>query len=168
MKKISLLLIASVLLIACDQEKTAFIDNEILSKNYKALEELNTRFDKKADKLQELWNTDIQAFQKKVEEFQQKANSMSTAQLEKRQNELLDEQDQMRQDQQLHQSLLMQQKNNAFDSLEDIVKVKIKEYAKANKYTYIFGANEDNNIFYGDESRDITKDILKELNASSN
>lgn len=160
-------MIASLLFWSCQQEKTAFIDNEILSKNYKALEELNQKFDQKADKLQELWNEDIEKFQQKVGVFQEKANKMSPAQLEKEQNELIDEQEQIRQDQQLQQSLLLQQKNHAFDSLETLVKEQIKVYAKAHQYTYVFGANEDNNIFYGDEKNDITKEILRELNNSS-
>jgi len=46
------------------------------------------------------------------------------------------------------------------------VKSFVKEYGKDNGYTYILGANEAGSVLYGEEKKDITKEVLKVLNES--
>ena len=50
------------------------------------------------------------------------------------------------------------------DSLISKVKDEIKDYGKANGFTYILGGGEGGSVLYGQESKDVTDDILKIIN----
>ena len=50
------------------------------------------------------------------------------------------------------------------DTLVKKVKKEIREYGKANGYTYILGGGESGSVIYGDETKDVTDAILSILN----
>lgn len=164
MKKFAVLLVAVMGLVSCQQEKTAYVDNVLLKENFNALQENNKDFDSRQNQLKSTLQADYEKFQKKVQDYQGKLESMSKDQQEKRRQELMQEQQQLQQKQQVQQSLFMQQKQKAQDSIEDILKTKIEDYAKSHNYTYIFGANDDDNLLYAADGKDITQDILDEVN----
>ncbi len=168
MKKIALLFVAALVLASCQKtEKTAYVDNEVLIKNFTDLTVLNTKFDTQLQSLQEGWQKEGQAFQTKVQDFQENAQGMSQKNRDAKRQELLKEQQSLQQKQRFQQSLLYQQQQTAQDSLEGILKDKIKSYAKSNGYVYVFGANPNNNIYYAEDSKNITQEILDLLNADS-
>lgn len=168
MKKIAVLFIGALLLASCQKaEKTAYVDNEVLIKNYTDLTVLNTKFETQLQTLQEGWQQEGQAFQAKVQDFQESAQSMSQSKRDAQRQELLKEQQSLQQKQRFQQSLLYQQQQTAQDSLESVLKKEIKTYAESKGYAFVFGANPNNNIYYADESKDITQDILDILNADA-
>lgn len=165
MKKVSGLFLGLLLLVSCQQEKTAYVDNATLREGYEALKELNAKFEKQEEELQRSWQEDGEQFQKKVQEYQEKAPTMSKADEEKERNKLLGEQQSLQQKQQFQQSLYVQQRQNKHDSIQSLILDKVKDYAKAHNYSFVFGANENNNILYAQDGKDITQEVLKELNA---
>ncbi len=164
MKKIVALLFVASFLVACQQEKTAYVDNDILMKNYEGLQTANKDYQSRLQKLQDIWQKKGQAFQTKVQAFQKKAGRLSKSAQKEQREALLKEQQQLQQTQRLQQSLLVQQRKHASDSIEKIIKNEIKTYAEAHNYVYVFGANPDDNILYAQESKNITQDILTKLN----
>lgn len=166
MKKIAILLLGLVFMYACQEEKTAFVDSDKLKENYESLATSNKEFDDRQQEMQMELQKEGQGFQQKVEKYQEERESMSQSEQEEREGELMQEQQELQQKQQMQQSLVMQQKQQMEDSLVDVMKGKIKEFADSRNYTYVFGTGEDN-IMYADEGKDITDDVLEELNSES-
>ncbi len=165
MRKIAFLLVGTLILTACQQQvKTAYVDNDILRQNFEVLQSNNKTFITKQNRLDSILQTEVTQFQKEVQAFQQKAQSMSTADREARRQALLTKQQQLQRKHRFQRSLLTQQEQKTRDSLEKIVKKTVKEYAQTHNYTYIFGANTFDNLLYADESKNITQDILSKLN----
>ena len=69
------------------------------------------------------------------------------------------------QQQQFATQELQQRKGKELDSFVNIVRTEIKTYGEANGYSYIFGYNDSGNILYGSNAKDISEEIIKELNA---
>lgn len=165
MKKILLSLTLVGALVSCNQQgKTAYVDNSELIKEYKDMKSTEERFNKKMEKLKGELDAVAQEFQKEVQEYQEKSSSMSQKQRQEREQELMQKQQQLQQQQQMQSNKLRQESDQAIDSLVDQVKDFVADYGEKNNYTYIFGSNESANIMYAEEGKDITDEVLKELN----
>lgn len=164
MNKIIGLFLVSLFLVSCQQEKTAYVNNQKLQDNFDALKKTTERFEKKRQKLEARVQEEGQKFQDKVEEFQNKAATMGKANAEKRQKELVLEQQRLQNAFQQEDNKLREEMSNVQDSLEKVMKNEISKYAKAQNYTYIFGENADFNILYAENSKDITDEVIKSLN----
>lgn len=68
--------------------------------------------------------------------------------------------------QQLQQEEQQLQQNSQaeMDTLVKKVKKEIREYGKANGYTYILGGGDGGSVLYGEEAKDLTDVILTILN----
>src|SRR5699024_7149833 len=97
MKKIVALLFVASFLVACQQEKTAYVDNDILMKNYEGLQTANKDYQSRLQKLQDIWQKKGQAFQTKVQAFQKKAGRLSKSAQKEQREALLKEQQQLQQ-----------------------------------------------------------------------
>ncbi len=165
MKKIFVLAFGAFLLLSCQEEKTAFVNNETLQDNFEALKETTQKFEKKRQQLQAKIQQHRQQWQEKGQEFQEKLKTMSQAQAQKRQDELLQEQQKQQEALRQEDSSLAESMSSAQDSLERVIKKTIKDIAKKRNYTYVFGMNRDFNILYADDGKDITQEVLKALNS---
>lgn len=165
MKKIFVLVFGAFLLMSCQQEKSAYVNNETLQDNFEALKETTQKFEKKRQQLQAKIQQHRQDWQEKGQEFQEKMKTMSQAQAQKRQDELLQEQQKQQEILRQEDSDLAESMSNAQDSLERVIKKTIKDIAKKRNYAYVFGMNRDFNIIYADDSKDITHEVLKALNS---
>ncbi|MFD0931848.1 OmpH family outer membrane protein [Psychroflexus salinarum] len=164
MKRIILSLAVVVTLMSCNQEKTAYVDNTVLIQDYYKMKSTEARFEKKSQALSDELDSVAGEFQKEVQEFQQGMDRMSTANREKRQNELMQKQQMLQQRQQQKSQMLRQESDQAIDSLISEVKDLVAKYGEERGYAYIFGSNESANIMYAKEGLDITEDVLEELN----
>ncbi|HLS31923.1 MAG TPA: OmpH family outer membrane protein [Flavobacteriaceae bacterium] len=167
MKKIILLLSAMALLISCDQasgEKTAYVNNSTLFKEFEAFSASTKRFERKQQQLQEEVQREGQKFQQKVQDFQENFQNMTEKEAEELQMELLQEQQRLENAMQQQETQLRNEMNQTQDSLENILMTEVKNYAENQNYTYIFGMNENYNLIYAKDSKDITKEVLDLLN----
>ncbi|WP_121666105.1 OmpH family outer membrane protein [Mesonia aquimarina] len=163
MKKFALIFIAA-LAISCNQDKTAYVDNTVLIKEYKNMKATEERFNEKSKEMQKELDAVAKQFQNEVEAFQQQSASMSDEELQKKRTQLMQRQQQLQQQQQAKSQALREESDKVIDSLIDEVKGFVVDYGKEHNYTYIFGSNESANIMYAKEGKDITQDVLKELN----
>ena len=53
--------------------------------------------------------------------------------------------------------------NSTFYFLEK-VRSFVKDYSKEKGYTFVLGSNDAGSVLYGEESKDITNDVLKAIN----
>jgi len=167
MKKFILLFSVLLLLASCEQtsgEKTAYVNNETLFEEFEAFSASTERFDKKQQQLQEEAQREGQKFQQKVQEFQENFQNMSEKEAEETQTQLIQEQQRLETAMQQQESQLRNEMNQTQDSLENILMTKVKEYAEKNNYSYVFGMNENYNLIYANDSKDITEDVLDLIN----
>ena len=112
---------------------------------------------KKRDSISQAFQLEAQALQTKVESLPQKEAQEEYDNLQQRGQF-------MGQQLQQEEQILQQQGQAEMDSLISKVKDEIKDYGKANGFTYILGGGEGGSVLYGQESKDVTDDILKIIN----
>lgn len=166
MKKIGILVVVAFLSIACQTEKTAFVDTETLFKDYEELNEARDRFNKENDAILNDLQVKIQAFEIKQNLFQKNGPTMSRAKQEEKYNELAAEAQQLQQERQARLGKLQVESQAIIDSLITKAKDQVKDYGKTNGYSYIYGSNDAGSVLYGKEELDVTDAILNELNTA--
>lgn len=166
MKKLLLVVLVAAGLTSCNEQKTAYVDTTKVIKEYREMKEVEEEFTSKSDKVKGELDSLAASFQKEVQEYQANMNSMSTAQRQEKEQELMAKQQTIQQQQQMMGNQLRQESDVVIDSIVTKVKEYVKEYGKENNYTYIFGSNESANIMYAKDGLDITEEILEKLNES--
>lgn len=165
MKTIVIALGALLVLASCNQDKTAYVDNTVLLKEYKEMKDTEAKYNTMAEAMKKEMDSVAKQFQSEVQEYQSNANSMSNAQRQEAESKLMQKQQQLQQQQQMRSQQLRSESDKEIDSIITKVKTYVKDYGKDNGYTYIFGSNETANIMYAKEGKDITQDVLEEINA---
>ena len=165
MKTIVIALGALLVLASCNQDKTAYVDNTVLLKEYKEMKDTEAKYNTMAEAMKKEMDSVAKQFQAEVQEYQSNANSMSNSQRQEAEGKLMQKQQQLQQQQQMRSQQLRAESDQEIDSIITKVKTYVKDYGKDNGYTYIFGSNETANIMYAKEGKDITQDVLEEINA---
>jgi len=159
-----IVLLATVLLVSCQQEKIGYVDNVKLMDEYQQKIDVEAKFKVKADALAKTRDSISQAFQIEAQTFQAKAQSMN-------QNKAQEEYAAMQQrgqaiGQQLQQrdQQLQMEGQTEMDSIVSQVKKEIKSYGKSNGYSYILGGGDGGSVLYGTDANDLTDEVIKILN----
>lgn len=166
MKKMFMILFLGAILTACNNDKTAYVDTTVLIQEYSEMKEVEAGFNERSEILKRELDSAAQGFQQEVMEFRDNAATMSEAERQVAQDELMRKQQMLQQEQQMRSGQLRQEGDVVIDSLITKVKDFVKVYGEENDYTYIFGSNESANIMYAEEGLDITQEILQKLNES--
>ncbi len=163
-----MILVVAVLLTSCDQEKTAYVDTTKLVQEYKEMEEVEANFSTKSDSVKRQLDSIARGFQEEVQAYQQGMNSMSQEQRQQKEQELMQKQQRIQQQQQMQGNRLREESDAVIDSIVEKVKAYVADYGEENGYTYIFGSNESANIMYAKDGKDLTQEILDNLNEEYN
>lgn len=167
MKKLGIILFA-ILISACQQDKIGYVDNVKLMDGYQEKVDIENIYKKKAEALTKKGDSISQAFQLEFQELQTRAQRMS----QKKQQEelgLLQQRSQFVGQQLRQEEQTMQLEGQTkMDSVISKVKDEIKAYGKANGYTYILGGGEGGSVLFGDETKDLTDQVLIILNDKYN
>lgn len=164
MKKLSLILLTSLLAVSCNQDKIAFVDSSKLIKEYQERIDLENTYKVKFEKFQSKLDSSSNSLQQELQAFQTDAKKMSQNNAQAKYNELMQKRQQLAQQLQNEEAILNQESGQAVDSLVKKIRTFVKDYGKTNGYTYILGENEGGNVFYGEASKDITDEVLRSLN----
>ncbi|TRZ46062.1 OmpH family outer membrane protein [Robertkochia solimangrovi] len=164
MKKLSLLFSATLLFIACEKNKIAYVDNSRLINEYQEKVDLEAEYNVKIQKFSQKADSIGRILQQEAKEFENQVKNLSQSTAQQKYNEILQKRQQVSQQFQNEENQLTQQSQQQIDSLIKKVKAYVKTYGKENGYTYILGANDAGSVLYGEESQDITNTILKKLN----
>ena len=163
MKKIMILALA-VTAMACQQNKIGFVDSVKLMDEYQEKIDVEARFKTKADAMTKKRDSISQSFQMELQAFQAKAQKMSQQSAQEEYGQLQQRGQYIGQQLQQEEQQLQATSQVEMDSLVKKVKKEIKEYGKANGYTYILGGGDGGSVLYGEEANDLTQAILKILN----
>ncbi len=159
MKKLVILLLSVVVLGSCTQpQKIGYVNTEKLIQDYQGTKDAEAILKKKQADAQKQMQSLGQAFDAKIKKMSQREQRKNYESLMKEQQQL----------QQLNQQMQYQLQAESQKSIEKVSKTVndfVKEYAKTNKYNFILGTvNVNGAVMYGDESADVTYDVLKALN----
>ncbi|MCB0375423.1 MAG: OmpH family outer membrane protein, partial [Sinomicrobium sp.] len=103
------------------------------------------------------------AFQLEYREAEAKSKGMAQKAVQELAQRMNEKSQFLGQQLQMEEQQLQSESQSKTDTLLKKIKDFVKSYGKQNKYTYILGA-EAGSVLYGDETRDITEDVLKALN----
>lgn len=149
---------------SCTQTKVAYIDVEVLMKDYEATKALENKLKAKQEVMARQLDSLQAPFQVKVEAYYKNAQGMSAAKRAETEKALGREQQMLQAKQQEAAQILQKENQDSSDALTKKVDSVVADYAKAKGYKFILGTSGKGTVMYGDEELDVTKDILEILN----
>ncbi len=152
------------MLISCSEQKIGYVDNVKLMDGYQEKIDVEEKYKNKLVTLNRKRDSISQAFQLEAQEFQSRAEKMAASKAQKEYDILQQRGQFMGQQLQQEEQILSQQGQLEMDSVVQKVKREIKAFGKSNEYTYILGGGEGGSVLYGQESDDLTEQVLKILN----
>lgn len=172
MKKVLLMIAISISVIACDKKetevkevKTAYVDTSELMKEYTESKDLEEKYKALSQEKGSQLEAEINRFKQDAANFQKQAQANGQEWAQKKGAELQKREQQLSYAQQALSQQLQQASGAEMDTLVKSVKKFIKDYGKKNGYAYIYGTGDVASVLYAEEKFDITKTIIKELNA---
>ncbi|MEH6679552.1 MAG: OmpH family outer membrane protein [Sediminicola sp.] len=163
MKKI-ILGLALLGAVSCNQDKIAYVDNVKLMNEYQEKKDMEANYKTKADALNKKRDSISQAFQMEAQDFQTKAEKLSQSEAQQQYQSLQQRGQMIGQQLQQQEQQLQMASQTEMDTIISKVKKQIKAYGKDNGYTYILGGGEGGSVLYGDDTKNITAEILELLN----
>ncbi|MGB1269698.1 MAG: OmpH family outer membrane protein [Flavobacteriaceae bacterium] len=166
LKKISLIAVVAVSLISCQQEKTAFVNNEKLIEEYQERKDIEAKYKGKVDALAAKKDSIGKALQNEGMALQAKGANMNESQQQALFGPYMQKRQMLQQQIQQEEQVMAKESQSEIDSLLKKIDDNIAAYGKSKGYTYIFGKNKVGSVMYGSEKNDITAAILESLNKS--
>ena len=163
MKKLLFLAIA-IVLVSCNQNKVAYIDVEVLMKDYEATKELESSLKAKQEKMAKELDSISAPFQLKVQQYYQNQQKMSAKKRAEVESALQQEQQFLQSKQQQASQLLQMENQEKSEVLTKRVDSFVADYAKVNGFNLILGTSGKGTVLYGEDSMDVTTEILEILN----
>jgi len=167
MKNLILPTLLVFFIMSCQSDKTAFVDNNKIVENFDAMQDREEFYKKAEDSLKIRIEVMVaqSGYQDLVTQYQTQAEQMPESERKALYDKIMQLQQNLGQQQQFASQELQQRKGKELDSMVNIVKTFIKDYGKSNGYSYIFGSNDAGNILYGSEQKDLSDEIIAELNS---
>lgn len=163
MKKLLILAIALVV-VSCNQTKVAYIDIEIIMKDYEATKALEISLKAKQEKMAKELDSISVPFQLKVQQYYQNQQKMSAKKRGEVESVLQQEQQFIQSKQQQASQSFQMENQEMSEVLTKRVDSFVADYAKLKGFNLIFGTSGKGTVLYGDETLNITNEILEILN----
>ena len=167
MKKGLVLVFVVVFLASCQKEmKTGFINNTELMKEYQKRKDIEATFKIKVEKFDKTLDSVGKSFQARAAAIQEVDPQLAKSESQQQYQALTQQYQMFQQQTQMQEQAIQKESQTEIDSLIKNVRTFVKDYGKKNGYTYILGSNDAGSVMYGEETLDLTKEILDELNKS--
>ncbi|MBI9040854.1 OmpH family outer membrane protein [Lutibacter sp.] len=163
MKKL-LVIAFAVVLASCNQTKVAYVDVEVLMKDYEGTKSLESKMKEKQEAKAKELDSLTAPFQAKVQNYYKAAQTMSPQKRAEAEGALQQEQQFLQAQQQQASQELQKETQESYEAITKVVDSLVGTYAKSNGYNMIFGTSGKGTVMYGDEKLDITKQVLEVLN----
>ena len=146
--------------------KVAFVNYDSIVTNYELIKKLRVDFEAKTKRLDNDINARAAGIERDAAYLQEQVNKKALSeqsvqelsiQLQQEQQKVLELRDRYLNDLQMSE---MQMQETALDSIINF----IGRYNKKYKFDYILGFTKTGNILYANDTLDITKDVIKQLN----
>lgn len=150
-------------LVSC-QDKVMYVDNTKLLNDYQEKKDLEASLQTKIDAYSRKRDSLSRAFQLEAQQFENEAQGLGQAVAQKRYNELMQKSQALQQHLLQEEQAIQGESQSKMDTLLTKVKKFVKDFGKSKGYTYILGANEGGSVLYGDDSKNVTDQVVKALN----
>ncbi len=161
-----LIAIALLGLIGCQEQKIGYVDSVKLMEGYQEKKDIEAKYKLRTDSLTKKRDSISQAFQAEAQAFQSEAQKMSQQKAQEEYGKLQQRGQQIGQQLQMAEQQMQMEGQTEMDSLVNKVRKVVREYGEDNGYTFILGGGDGGSVLYGEESKDLTEEILKVLNDS--
>ncbi|TXE08442.1 OmpH family outer membrane protein [Gelidibacter salicanalis] len=166
MKKGFIALLTLVVLSSCqEQTKIGFVDNSKLINDYQQKKDIEAKFQVEIDAFNKKVDSIGQSFQAQAAEMQEQDPKMVQKSSQEKYQALAQQYQRFQQQFQMEEQQIQSKSQAQIDTLIKNVRTFVKSYGEKNGYSYILGSNEAGSVMYGDDSNDLTKEILEALNA---
>lgn len=173
MKKYIVIVAAAFFAISCNKEsatpakefKTAYVDTSKLIEEYTEAKDIEAKYKAKSEEMGRELEAEVNRFKSEASSFQKNAQANGQAWAQQKGAELQKREQQLNYAQQAMIQQLQRESGAEMDTLVKSVKQFIKDYGKEKGYDYVFGTGEAVSILYAKDSYDITKEIIKLLDA---
>lgn len=143
----------------------AVIDSDTLMEQYLYVQELKKQLEKRIKEYEANFDKKVKSFQREVEEFQKNARYLTSTELQKKQEELMQKEQNLAQLKEELGSKLMNEEAELSKALQFRVQDYLKRHKERYNYRLILTKSAMSNVLYADSTIDITKEIVKGLNA---
>lgn len=165
MKNIIGIIILALMLTSCNQTKIGYVDIEEVLKEYKGMKAAEKEIEEMSAKLTGELNQLKGEYQTKVQDYQSKMNRMSAKARQEAEASFMQMQQSINQSQQQAQANMQKAGQDKMAEINETVEDFVKDYAKANSYSYILGTSDQTKaVLYGESTLDVTDAVLEELN----
>lgn len=158
--------VAALFLMSCQQEKIGFVDNVKLMDGYQKKKDVEAAYQIRSEAFTRKRDSISQVFQMEAQDLQTKSEGMSQTKAQEAFSQLQQKGQMVGQQLQQEEQQLQRMGQLKMDSVVQEVRKTIKDYGKANGYSFILTGGEGGSVLFGKEAADVTKEVLKELNAS--
>ncbi|MFV8354978.1 OmpH family outer membrane protein [Flavobacterium sp. XS1P32] len=172
MKKIPLYLASFAVLLSIvsfyfmkTSSNLVYVDVNKLIEGYSRTKIAKAEFDKKATLMKSNVDSLIGNWQKELKAYEKERSTLSSKELQLKQELLGNKQQQINGYQEAIQKKIQEEDKKVTQTVINDINDYIKDYGKKKGYKIIFGASGGGNIMYADESSDLTQEVLNGLNA---
>lgn len=145
-------------------KKIVYVNTDSLLSNYQFYKDTQKEFENKGYRLQVDLGSKERALQNELGAIQQRAQSMSQAELQAADITLKKKGADFQAYSQQQQQKLAEDQSKRVDEIYTAIRDHIKSMNNNNKYEYVLGYAKGGGILFADESVDVTKAIVKGLN----
>jgi len=180
--KLSLGLLVAAGITACNQNKTAtapsntttpaaeqqaivYVNTDTLLSKYNYVKDVNKKLNDKGSGVKADVQSRRDALQREIAQYQQGQSTMPADQRQATEQRLTREEQAEQTYEQNASAELQNEQSEATGKLDDKIAAYIKSYAKQKGYKFVLTyAKVGSSVLYGDQSLDVTADVLKGLN----
>lgn len=152
------------LVAVADTQKVAYVESSKMLDGYQGMKDARKSFETKARRWEAQNQTLVRGFQTAVQQYQQKAESMTQEQRATTEQQLQQRQAQVGQEQEKLQRQAGEEEAKMTQQVLERINKQIEKYGKQNGYRLILIAAPSGTIAYGRKDLDITNAVLKHLN----
>lgn len=146
-------------------EKIVYVNSDTLLTKYELAKEIKTKMETKGKAADADLNAKSQAFQREVQQYQQQQNTLPADQRAATEQRLARKQQELQAYQQNAGAALQNENAKNQEELYNKITDYLKGYAKSKGYKMVLTYAKGNSaILFGDESLDVTAEVLKGLN----
>lgn len=145
-------------------EKTAYVNNTEILQGFYKMKNAKKEFEKKNELLIKEIDSISNDLRIQIESYRMNEAKMTAQQKETEQERLIAIQNKLQKEQQQKSRTLEEESEEIIESIVKEVRDKIAKYGELNNFDYIFGSNESANILYAKKGKDVTLEVLEQIN----
>lgn len=145
-----------------------FVNSDSLLDKYPYFTKIKNSLQKKQDSIENILKNRGKSLENEIKDYQQKGASMTDQQRQMEEEMLGKKQQSLMQYKQEMTEELTKEEENLNDSLHANLVNALKAYNKNKNYQFILGYQKGSGILLANDSLDITKEIIEELNKEGN